>query len=84
MTLLRLGRVDEAISAYDEALRLAPSNAHALYGRGLAKREKGDLAGSDADMAAARTLAPQVGRTMRPMERDPEKGAESLDAPSSR
>jgi Tfp pilus assembly protein PilF len=61
MTLLRLGRVDEAISAYDEALRLAPSNAHALYGRGLAKRKKGDLPGSDADMAAARTIAPQVG-----------------------
>jgi len=60
MTLVRLGKVDEAISAYDEALRLAPSNAHALYGRGLAKRKKGDLTGSDADLAAARTIAPRV------------------------
>ena len=60
MTLARLGRVDEAISAYDEALRVAPSNAHALYGRGLAKRKKGDLAGSDADLAAAKTIAPRV------------------------
>ncbi len=60
ITLVRLGKVDEAISAYDEALRLAPSNAHALYGRGLAKRKKGDLTGSDADLAAARTIAPRV------------------------
>lgn len=61
VTLVRLGKVDEAISAYDEALRLAPSNAYALYGRGLAKRKKGDLAGSDADLLAARTIAPRVG-----------------------
>jgi len=61
ITLVRLGKVDEAISAYDEALRLTPSNAHALFGRGMAKRKKGDLAGSDADLAAARTIAPQVG-----------------------
>jgi Tfp pilus assembly protein PilF len=60
MTLVRLGRVDEAISAYDEALRLTPSNAHALYGRGLAKRKKGDLTGSDADLTAARTISPRV------------------------
>ena len=60
VTLVRLGKVDEAISAYDEALRLAPSNAYALYGRGLAKRKKGDLAGSDADLLAAKTIAPRV------------------------
>jgi Flp pilus assembly protein TadD len=60
MTLVRLGRVDEAISAYDEALRLTPSNAHALYGRGLAKRKKGDLTGSDADLGAAKAISPRV------------------------
>lgn len=60
ITLVRLGKGDEAISAYDEALRLAPSNAHALYRRRLAKRTMGDLAGSDADLAAARTIAPRV------------------------
>jgi cytochrome c-type biogenesis protein CcmH/NrfG len=60
VTLVRLGKVDEAIGAYDEALRLAPSNAYALYGRGLAKGKKGDLAGSDADLLAAKTIAPRV------------------------
>jgi len=74
MTLVRLGKVDEAISAYDEALRLAPSNAHALYGRGLAKRKKGDLTGSDADLAAARRSLRVFRRIMRPMECDLETG----------
>jgi tetratricopeptide (TPR) repeat protein len=79
MTLVRLGRIDEAIGAYDEALRLIPSNAHALYGRGLAKRKKGDLTASDADLAAARTISSGWRRT----ECDPENGAESLGARST-
>ena len=61
ITLVRLGKVDEAIDAYDEALRLTPSNAYALHGRELPKRKKDDLVGSDADLAAARAIVPGVG-----------------------
>jgi hypothetical protein len=40
----------------DEAIRLNPSNAGAFYGRGLAKKQKGDTAGGDADIARAKQI----------------------------
>ena len=46
--------------AADEALTLNPGLANALYGRGIAKRRKGDLAGADADLAAAKAIRPGV------------------------
>jgi tetratricopeptide (TPR) repeat protein len=52
--------VDRAIADYDAALRIEPNHSHALYGRGLAKRKKGDHAGAEADLAAARTMSPRV------------------------
>jgi len=53
---LRLGRLDDAIVEYDAALKLAPKVATAflLFGRGIAKQRKGDTAGGDFDMAAAK------------------------------
>jgi tetratricopeptide (TPR) repeat protein len=51
--LLKLGRLQEAIAAYDEALKkrtLAPTS---LYARGIAKQRLGDRAGGEADIAAA-------------------------------
>jgi tetratricopeptide (TPR) repeat protein len=51
---LRLGRLDEAIADYDLALRLSPRLPASLYGRGIAKLRKGDKAGGDQDLAAAR------------------------------
>lgn len=53
---LRLGRFDEAIADFDRALGLQPAQAASLYGRGLAKIRKGDKAGGEQDMAAARRL----------------------------
>jgi tetratricopeptide (TPR) repeat protein len=53
---LRLGRLDEAIADYDAALNTNPRLPESLYGRGLAKRKKGDQAGGDADIAAARAV----------------------------
>ena len=58
---LRQGRLDEAIKRYDKALELAPKLAGSLYGRGLAKIKAGDKAGGDADIAAAKAIAPNAG-----------------------
>jgi tetratricopeptide (TPR) repeat protein len=52
--LLRLGRLDQSIQAYDEAVRLRPEQAQSLYGRGLAKLRLGRTSEAEADLAAAR------------------------------
>ena len=57
---LRLGRLDEAIADDDAALKLNPRLATALYGRGLARRRKGDQAGGDADIAAAEAVQADI------------------------
>jgi tetratricopeptide (TPR) repeat protein len=57
---LRLGRLDEAIANYDAALKSNPGLADSLYGRGLAKRKKGDQGGGDADLAAARAIQADI------------------------
>jgi membrane associated rhomboid family serine protease len=53
---LRLSRLDDALADYDEALKLNPKQAGSLYGRGLAKLKKGDAAGGEADIAAAKAI----------------------------
>jgi tetratricopeptide (TPR) repeat protein len=57
---LRQGQFDPAISDFNEALRLQPSDAWSLYGRGLAESRKGMKAESDADIAAAAVIAPNL------------------------
>jgi tetratricopeptide (TPR) repeat protein len=57
---LKSGRYDEAIADYDAALRLDPKKVASLYGRGMAKRRKQDLAGGNADIAAARAIKADV------------------------
>ncbi len=57
---LKLGDVDQSILDYDAALDLNPKFAAALYGRGLAKQKKGDRAGADADLTAAKALRPDI------------------------
>ena len=53
LVLLRLGRIDEAIAAYSQALTTAPTMSSSLYGRGLAFKRKHDEAKAAADMAKA-------------------------------
>jgi tetratricopeptide (TPR) repeat protein len=57
---LRLGRLDDAECDYDEILRHDPEDAWALWARGTIKAHRGDTRGADADVAAARSLDPQI------------------------
>jgi tetratricopeptide (TPR) repeat protein len=57
---LRLSRLDDALADYDEALKLNPKQAGSLYGRGLAKLKKGDAAGGEADIAAAKSIQADI------------------------
>ena len=58
LVYLRLGRLDEAIADYDEAIKLQPKQAWSLYGRGLAKQRKG-LDGA-ADIQAGLAIQPSL------------------------
>ncbi|MGH7125888.1 MAG: tetratricopeptide repeat protein, partial [Stellaceae bacterium] len=57
---LRMKNYDSAISAFDAALEAYPQDAASLYGRALAREGKGDSAGADAELAAARQSYPTI------------------------
>lgn len=57
---LRLNHVDQAVADFDEALKIDTKSANALYGRGLAKRRKGDRAAGDADISAAKAIETSI------------------------
>jgi len=59
-TYLKIRQWQLAIADFDSALRLDSKLPSALYGRGLAKLRKGDLAGGDADIATAKTAEPNI------------------------
>lgn len=61
--LLRMGRFDDAIASYDKALALEPALPASLYGRAVAWADKGNKAKSDADIAAAEAVDPDVRET---------------------
>ena len=57
---LRMGRYAEAIADYDAALKLIPSSADALYGRGLAERLSNAAEAGSEDIATANKLDPKI------------------------
>jgi tetratricopeptide (TPR) repeat protein len=57
---LKLGDAALALNEYNAALASDPNRATALFGRGLAKIRTGDIAGGEADQAAARRINPEV------------------------
>jgi tetratricopeptide (TPR) repeat protein/predicted aspartyl protease len=75
LVLLRMDRLDEAIAQYTAAIKAQPRAARALYGRGLAELKKGDKAASDADLAAALAIAPNLTQEYRRFGLAPETGA---------
>lgn len=58
--LLRKSAFDDAIASFDAAHRLDSALPYSLFGRGVAKRKKGDTRGGDADIAAARAMHPHI------------------------
>lgn len=58
--LLRLGRPAEAVKQLDAALAIEPGMVSTLFVRGIAKRNSGQTAAGDADLAAARAVNPNV------------------------
>ncbi len=56
-----MGKFDAAIDDYSSALQLDPKLASALDGRGLARLKTGDKAGSNADIASAKTIQVKIG-----------------------
>jgi Tfp pilus assembly protein PilF len=57
---LRLGRLDRAIEDYSAVLKTLPKHASSLYGRGLARIGRGDRAGGNEDVQAAKAVDPDV------------------------
>jgi predicted aspartyl protease len=58
--LFQQGKYQEALNAYDAALAVDPHQAPSLLMRGYARAKLGDLAGKDADIAAARKDDPNI------------------------
>jgi tetratricopeptide (TPR) repeat protein len=52
--------LDRAMADFEQAVRLQPGSALGLYWRGFAKRLRGDAAGGEADIAAAKKIDPRV------------------------
>jgi Flp pilus assembly protein TadD len=55
--LMRLGRYDQAIAAYDAGLKLDPLEADSLYGRGICELRVGKKARGRSDIKAATALS---------------------------
>lgn len=58
--LMRLGRYDESIAAYDASIKEYAEHTMSIYGRGMSRHLKGDIAGGDEDMKAALRLDAHV------------------------
>ena len=57
----KLGAFDRAIADYGAAIAGNAKSAGSFYGRGVAKLRSGDLAGGDADIAAAKAIRADIG-----------------------
>jgi tetratricopeptide (TPR) repeat protein len=56
---LRQGDYDKAITDFNDALKIMPKNARALYARAVAESRKNNKQESASDLEAARQIAPQ-------------------------
>ena len=58
---LRQGDFSKAVADCDAALKVLPKNALALYARAVAEARQSKKQESDADLQAAKTIAPDIG-----------------------
>lgn len=63
---LRLGKLARAMQAFNSALQKQPQLPSSLYGRAVVETRLGKSAAGQADMDAARALAPRIAEQMRP------------------
>ena len=63
--LMSRNKVEAAIESYDKAIEASPDYAEAYVRRGLARRAKGDLAGSIEDYEKAASIDPKATRNNR-------------------
>jgi tetratricopeptide (TPR) repeat protein len=63
--LMARNKVDAAVESYTKAIELKPDYAEAYVKRGLARRAKGDLAGSIEDYERAASIDPKATRNNR-------------------
>ena len=59
LVYFRLGRMEDALADFDAALEQVPDMAASLYMRGIIRKRSG-AEGADADIAAARMIAPRI------------------------
>jgi tetratricopeptide (TPR) repeat protein/predicted aspartyl protease len=57
---LRLGEFGKSIDDYDVAIKMNPQFANALYGRGIAKIKRKNIADGEADFATAEKITPKI------------------------
>ncbi len=62
---LRMKQWSKAIADYNKALADRPDLTLSLYGRGIARRARGDVAGGNADIAAATQAEPDIANIMK-------------------
>ncbi len=60
LAYLKMGRFDLALEDYKTAVALLPRSAEAIFGRGIAKHNVGDIEGAKADIAAAKVIDPHI------------------------
>jgi tetratricopeptide (TPR) repeat protein len=63
-TYLKMREWDKAVADYDAVIRINPTQAGALFGRGVARLRQGNVAGGNADLAAARASQADIAAEM--------------------
>jgi tetratricopeptide (TPR) repeat protein len=58
--LLRMGRMQESVTSYDESLKTRPTEGYSLFGRGLARLRLGEREAGEQDILKARVTTPGV------------------------